>query len=416
MNNISNSFKIAFTSLQRNKARTLLTVLGIVIGIGAVIIVLSAGGAIKTLIVGELESFGTNIIQVEVKTPQTSQTSTANSFSMVGGSVITSLKEADGIALAKHENAKRFYAGVMGQELASYESEFKKAMLFGTSASFIDIDASTVEYGRFYTEEENQGLSKVTVLGFKLNKSLFGDGDSLGQSIKIGKEKFTVIGVLEERGASFSLDMDNMAFMPLRTLQKRLLGVDYVSFMIIELYDQNKADATADDFIYTLRQNHKITDPDKDDFAVTTMEQMMNMVGVVITGIQFLLIALGSISLIVGGVGIMNIMYVSVTERTFEIGLRKSLGAKYKNILWQFLSEAIILTIIGGIIGIIFGILFSWLVSIAATSQGFDWPFSISWGGLVTAVVVSGLVGIIFGLYPARQAARKDVITALRHE
>ncbi len=408
--------KIALSTFTKNKGRTVLTVLGIVIGITAVIVVLSTGQAIKGLIVGELEAFGTDFIEIEVKTPQTAQTSIDNAFSMIGGSVITTLKQEDAEAVARHPNIKRYYAGVMGQKLANYESAIKKALLFGTNADFIDIDTAEIETGRFFTEQEDKGLTKVVVLGAKIKSKLFGEQDPLNESIKIDKDKFRVIGTLKEKGASFGMDMDNMIFMPLNTLQKRILGIDYVSFIIAQMNDTDQGDQTVKDLNLIMREQHKISDPNKDDFAIISMDQMMAMMDTVIYGIQILLIALGSISLIVGGVGIMNIMYVSVTERTFEIGLRKANGAKHKDILWQFLSEAIILTLAGGIIGIIIGIAISWLVSIIATAQGFTWAFSISWNGLVIAVLMSIIVGVIFGLYPARQAAKKNPIEALRHE
>ncbi|KKQ80258.1 MAG: hypothetical protein UT02_C0012G0009 [Parcubacteria group bacterium GW2011_GWC2_38_7] len=411
-----NSAKIAQNALRKNKGRTLLTILGIVIGITAVIAVLSIGQAIKGLIVGEVESYGTDYIQVEVKTPQTSQTSSDNSFSMVGGSVITTLKLSDAEAIAKLANVKNYYAALMGQDIISYENEFKKANLFGANASFVDIDSTEVEFGRFYTDEEDRTLSKVVVIGAKLKNNLFGDSSALGESVKIGSEKFVVIGVLKEKGASFALDMDSMAFIPIQTIQKRILGVDYVSFILAQVYDTSLSASTAEDITLTLRERHKITDPDKDDFAITTMEQAMEMLGTIIYGIQILLLALGSISLLVGGVGIMNIMYVSVTERTPEIGLRKSLGAKNSNILWQFLAESVIVTSIGGLVGIAFGIFLSYIVSIVAKFLGYNWDFYVSWKGMLVAVLMSIVVGLIFGLYPARQAALKSPIDALRQE
>jgi len=413
---IQNSIYLAIDALKKNKGRTLLTVLGIVIGITAVIAVLSTGQAIKSLILGEVEAFGSNYMQIEVKTPSTSQTSSENSFSMVGGSVITTLKEADGEALLKLSNVDQFYAGIMGQEIVSRGNEFKKAMLFGTNAAFIDIDSSEVKFGRFFTENENQSLSKVVVLGYKLNEKLFGDDNAVGQNIKISNQQFQVVGVLKEKGASFSLDMDNMAFLPLRTLQKRILGVDYVSYILVQMKDKSLSEYTALDATATIRERHKITDPDKDDFAIMTMDQAMEMLDTIIYGIQILLVALGSISLIVGGVGIMNIMYVSVSERTYEIGLRKSLGANKQDILWQFLFEAIFLTLTGGIIGIALGVSISWLVSVIATAIGFEWQFGVSWFGLFIAVFMSMGVGLIFGLYPAKQAAEKSPIEALRQE
>ncbi|OGF31578.1 hypothetical protein A2533_02870 [Candidatus Falkowbacteria bacterium RIFOXYD2_FULL_35_9] len=414
--NLINTIKTAWQSLKRNKSRTFLTVIGIVIGITAVITVLSAGQAIKSLIIGELESFGSNYIQVEVKTPSTEQASTENAFSMVGGSVITSLKESDAQEIAKHPNISIFYTGLMGQEIVSYQNQLKKVFLFGTNEDFINIDSGEINQGRFFDEDENSSLAKVAVLGSKVKNELFGNNDSLGKYIKVGKEKFQVVGEMKERGASFTFDMDNMIFLPVKTLQKKLLGVDYVSFVIAQLEDNSTSAETAEEVTLIMRDQHDITDPNKDDFAVTTMEQAMEMLDIVISGVQILLIALGSISLVVGGVGIMNIMYVSVTERTFEIGLRKAVGAKNKNILWQFLSEAVIITFIGGIIGIALGILLSGLISVVAQSQGFDWKFSVSVSGIVLASLMSMIVGLVFGLYPAKRAAGLNPIDALRHE
>lgn len=410
------SFSLALKSLTKNKGRTILTVLGIVIGITAVIAVMSTGQAIKSLIVGEVEKFGTNYIEIEVKTPQTSQTSSENAFSLIGGAMVTTLTDADAQEVAKHPNVARYYSGVMGQEIISYKNEIKKAMLFGTTEKFIDIDSSEVAFGRFYTDEESDSLSQVAVIGPKIAEKLFGQNDPLGKNIKIGKLNFRVIGVLKERGASFMFDMDNMVFLPLKTLQKKLLGIEHVSFIFTQLKDTSLSAQTKADIEAILRDRHDITDPNKDDFAVTTMDEAMEMMEIIINAIQFLLLVLGSISLIVGGVGIMNIMYVSVTERTYEIGLRKAIGAKNSHILWQFLWEAIILTLIGGIIGIILGIGISYLISVIATNSGFKWNFSISWVGLVLAVSMSTIVGLTFGLYPAKKAANLDPIVALRKE
>ena len=249
-----------------------------------------------------------------------------------------------------------------------------------------------------------------------MKQKLYGESDAVGTVIKIGNEHFNVIGVLEERGATFGFDMDNMVYMPLRTLQKRVLGIDYVTFIFGQTINPDISARTADDITQLVRERHQITDPDKDDFAVITMEQALDLLSTVIIGIQALLIALGSISMVVGGVGIMNIMYVSVTERTSEIGLRKSVGATSQNIFTQFLYEATIITLAGGIIGIIVGVGLSYLVSLGAQSQGYNWQFTVSWVGILLAVSMSTIVGLLFGLYPAKQAAKKSPIDAIRFE
>ena len=393
-----------------------MSLLGVVIGITSVIVVLSAGNAIENFIVAEIEAFGSGTIEVEVKTPSTSQQSAENAFSMVGGAAITTMTLDDAKEIGKHPNISKYYGGVMGQEAVSYDSELVKAFLFGVSADFIDIDSTEVENGRFFSDEEDSSLSKVAVLGFKLADKLFNQSDPIDKYIKIGKERFRVIGVAKERGATFGFDWDNMAIVPVETLQKRLLGINYISFIFAQMIDTTLGDQTVEDMTWIMRDAHEITDPDKDDFAVVSMEQAAEMMDVVVSGIQILLILLGSISLIVGGVGIMNIMYVSVTERTYEIGLRKAIGANNSVIMWQFLWEAVIITLIGGIIGIILGILISFLISVGANSQGYNWDFNVSYVGMVLATVMSILVGLVFGLYPAKKAAKLDPIEALRHE
>ena len=234
--------------------------------------------------------------------------------------------------------------------------------------------------------------------------------------MKVGKNNYKVIGVLEEKGAMMSLDMDDMLYMPLKTVQKLVMGIDHVSFIVGQMIDQEISEETADDLTLLMRDRHDITNPDKDDFAVTTMQEMMQIFDTIFDAITLLLMAIVTVSLIVGGVGIMNIMFVSITERTSEIGLRKAVGASSKSILSQFLWEAVVLTSIGGILGIIIGILFSLLTAIGAQSQGLDWPFIIKPISLVISVSVSVAIGLLFGLYPAQKAAKKDPIEALRFE
>jgi len=411
------SVKIAINALRTNKIRTSLTILGIVIGISAVIIVMSAGQGIKGLVLAEIEGFGTDLIEIEIKTPNTKSTSSENAVGMVSGISITTLKIDDIVAASKLPNIKDYYYGLIGQEVVSYGGENKTSIIFGISPSFIEMDISEIETGRFYDMDAENNLSQVTVLGYELKKDLFGDSDALGKSVKIGKIKFKVIGVMKESGGgSMFFDRDGMAYVPVKTLQKKVMGVDHVTFSMLSVYDTSLNDQTVEEMTYLLRERHNIEgdNSDKDDFVVVSMEFALEMMDVIFNAITILLIALASISLIVGGVGIMNIMYVSVAERTYEIGLRKSVGATSKSILMQFLWEAIVVTFAGAFVGIIIGILFSFLVYIGATSQGLNWQFIVTPGSLILASGFSITLGLLFGVWPAKKAASLDPVEALR--
>lgn len=406
--------QIAYLSLRANKLRSFLTILGIVIGISSVIMVLSAGEAIKGFVNGEIQSFGSNIIQVEIKVPSTEHTSTENAAGLAMGVSITTLKHKDTEDIMKLPNIDKAYSGLMGQALAVRRSENRTVNLFGVTPAFIDIDSAEIAQGRFFSEEENKNLARVIVLGHDVKEDLFGDNEAVGRTIKLGRQEYKVIGVLEEKGAAFFFNWDDIVYLPLRTLQKRIMGVDYITYLLATMKDPRRDQETKAAMEDILRRNHNITDPKKDDFTVTTQAEMQDMLGAIMGGIQILLIVIASISLIVGGVGIMNIMYVSVAERTFEIGLRKSLGATKKNIMWQFLWEAIFITFFGGIIGMFMGVFLSWLVSFLAQNYGYDFHFIIPWWLVVFAVGFTLLIGIAFGIYPARKAAALDPIEALR--
>ncbi|MBU1163940.1 ABC transporter permease [Patescibacteria group bacterium] len=409
--------KIATNALKVNKIRTSLTILGIVIGISAVIIVMSAGQGIKGLVLSEIEGFGTDLLEIEVKTPNTKQTSSENAMGMATGISITTLKIDDVVAASKLPNIKDYYYGVLGQEVVSYGSENKTTMIFGVSPSFEEMDISEVAEGRFYDMDDENNLNQVVVLGAEIKKDLFGDSDAIGRSVKIGKIKFKVIGVMKESGGgSMFFDRDGMAYVPVKTLQKKVMGIDHIVFAMLSVYDQSLNDATVDEITYLLRERHGIEgdNTDKDDFAVVSMEFALEMLDTVFGAITILLIALASISLIVGGVGIMNIMYVSVAERTYEIGLRKAVGASSNSIMMQFLWEAIVVTFVGAIVGVIIGILFSFLVYLGATSQGLDWRFVVTPGSLILASGFSVTLGLLFGVWPAKKAANLDPVDALR--
>lgn len=411
------TLNIAIKSLTKSKLRTFLTVVGIVIGIAAVIIVMSAGEGLKGQITDQLDAFGTNIIQIEPKVPSTSHVSSENAMAQAQGVQITTLTKEDGEAIGKLKNVANHYAALVDQEIITYLDANKVITVIGTESSFIDMDKSEVAQGRFFNPDEENDLSRVAVLGNKLARTLFGNQDPVGQQVKIGQTQFKVVGVLQERGNTFGFDFDNIAYLPLTTLQKIVMGVNHVQWITAQMKNPSLEQETADDIIQLLRDRHEISDSKYDDFAVMTMTEMRDMIDTIFNAITLLLIALAGISLLVGGVGIMNIMYVSVSERTFEIGLRKAVGAKKTQVLWQFLFEAIIVTLLGGVVGIAIGLFISWLVSFIAGQLGFSWSFVLPPESIAIAFGFCGAVGLIFGYYPAKQAAEMDVISALRrHE
>jgi putative ABC transport system permease protein len=414
---ISKSIEIAKAAIISHKLRAVLTILGITVGISAVIVVLSAGKAIEFFITSQVTQFGTDWVQVEVKIPATGHTSVENAGGMAQGITITTLKEKDAEEILKLPNIKDVYAASTGQEVITFEDKNKIAMIFGVTEGFQRVDTGTIADGRFFTDGEDKGLARVVVLGSKLKDTLFGDQEAVGKYIKIKKYNFKVIGVMAERGSAGVFSMDDLAILPLNSLHKLILGIDYVSFILANMDDKSLGSETVDEVTYLMRDLHDITDPNMDDFAATTADQALEMMAVITGAIKILLFALACISLVVGGVGIMNVMYVSVAERTFEIGLRKALGAKSADILNQFLVEAVIITFLGGILGIILGVFITWLISFVATNfLGFAWQFYFSLTYLLLASGISIFVGLVSGIYPARSAAALDPMVALRKE
>lgn len=404
--------KMSIRTLRINKIRTLLTVLGVIIGISSVMIIVSAGDSMKKLVNGQLASFGSNLIQAETRVPQES----GGVSSQATGVVITTLTLDDRAAINKIPNISRSYGHVMAQDLLSWEGNVKKTIIFGVSSEYIEMGTIDLAEGRFYTKEEDDNMARVIVLGSKVKEDLFGSSEALGQNVKINKMNYKVIGVMESQGTVLFFDYDTLAYIPLQTTQKLILGVNYIQSVGAQMIDVKKSEETKDEIIAILRDRHDITDPKRDDFQVSTMADAVNILNTIIGGVTLLLIALAMVSLIVGGVGIMNIMYATVAERTFEIGLRKAVGSTKKNILRQFLTEAVIITILGGVGGVIVGTIVTYLVYIIANSYGFVWPFSISLIGIFVSLVFSTLVGLMFGSYPAKKAAELDPITALRRE
>lgn len=414
------TFRLSIKNLFSNPVRTGLTTLGIIIGIATVVLVLSAGEGFRSLINAQMEAFGSNAIYIETRVPPTTKNkgSAANADSSRANSAvaITTLKNRDVEDIKRLPNIVNAYGAVFGQKVISYKDVAKNTLIFAASASRFDIDKGTLKYGRFYSQQEDLATTQVVILGAELANDLFKDEYPIGKLVRVGELNFEVIGIYEPRGALSGMNDDQNIFIPLTTAQKKLLGVDYLSFVIAQTENNDLSASTAEDIRAVMRRNHNISNPDKEDFQVTTQEQNMETFNTIFKGITYLLIAIAAISLIVGGVGIMNIMYVVVTERTAEIGLKKALGATQKNILHEFLIESVLVTLVGGAVGIILGAFLGWVVSVVANSANMDWTFSVPFYSIVLAFGVSAAIGIGFGVLPARAASKLDPVEAMRYE
>ncbi len=421
MNNLY--LKQAIRGIKSNPSRTILTTLGIMIGIGTVILVLSAGEGFKSYINAQVEAFGSNSIIIQTSVPVSTKARSGSGFgsnepksSASNAIPITTLKVRDVEDIKNVPNVKNAYGASVGQQIVTYKNVSRSAFIFGASAARFDIDKGVVASGRGFADQEDKALAQVAVLGDKVATDLFGNEDPLNKFIRIGNYNFQVIGVYESTGSLDPTNDGSEIVIPVTTLQKKIQGIDYLVYIVAELEDNGKADATALDITDVLRRNHYITDPIKDDFKVQTQKESLATFETILKAITFLLIAIASISLIVGGVGVMNIMYVIVTERIGEIGLKKALGARNHDILYEFLIEAILLTIIGGVIGIIGGAFFAFIVSKIAQSYGLDWAFIVPPWGVAISVSVSAIIGIVFGVFPAQNAAHLNPIDALNKE
>ena len=409
-----NAIQQAFRALLANKGRTLLTTLGIMIGIATVILVLSAGAGFRELINKEIDTFGTNTLYIQTKVPSNNKNRSPRD-NVSSGVTITSFKQRDLDDIRKLPNVVNDYGMVLGQAAASYRNNNKTSIYVGVSATMFEIDKNKLQAGRFFTAAEDASGAQVAVIGYKIASSLFGQDDPVGKILRIGSLNFQVIGVYEA-SSGMSGGNDDYLYIPLVTAQKKMLGINYLLQGVVQMEDNNLSAVTAEDIKNVMRRNHNITNPDKDDFEIMTQEQVMDIVNTIFNSITILLIAIAAISLIVGGVGIMNIMYVVVTERTAEIGLRKALGAKNFNILQEFLIEAVVVTLIGGVIGILFGAFLTWVLTTVAVANGLAWTFVLPLYAVGIGFGVSAVIGISFGVLPAVNASKMDPIEALRHE
>ena len=404
--NLQNLFRIAWRAILLNKTRTLLTMLGIIIGVGSVITMLAIGEGSKKSIKENISKMGTNMLNIRP------------GAGMFGGvrnnSDMQSLKMTDYLALKKEATLLKYITPVFsgnGQSIAGANNW--PTSIYGVNMDYLSIREWSVTEGAMFGQDEIDNFSKVAVIGQTIVKNLFPDGDSpIGQTIRFKNIPFKVIGILAAKGESnFGQDQDDIIIAPYTTVQKRILAQNYLQSIVASAINENEAENAVNQVKKILERTHNIAADQENNFNVFSQQELISTFSSTSEMLTVLLVSIASISLIVGGIGIMNIMYVSVKERTKEIGLRMAIGAKGKDILAQFLIESVLISITGGIVGVVLGLLATYVVKVFI-----GWPVSITFYSIVLSFLVCTITGVFFGWYPARKASDLEPITALRYE
>lgn len=397
---------MAFSALMANKMRSLLTMLGIIIGVGAVIAMVSIGMGVRNNIQQSIASLGSNMLIV--------MPGAENRTGVRGGAGSkTTLEDEDADAIkAKIGGIDNVSAMVSGSYQVVFGNSNWKTSVQGVSPDYMDIRSLEVESGIFITEHDMVKRNRVAVIGSTVSENLFGGSNPVGQNIRIDNQPFKIIGVLKKKGqSSMGQDQDDVIIVPMTTAQERMLGINYVHSINVQVSSPDIMDEVQEDIETLLRQRHHIAKGQEDDFNVRNLTSLMETMDSTTAMITMLLGAVAGISLLVGGIGIMNIMMVSVTERTREIGIRKALGATFRNIMMQFLIESVVIGIIGGVIGIFMGCTLS-----IAVAEFFNFNTVITLLPIAVSFSFAVGTGLFFGIYPARKAAKLDPIEALRYE
>jgi putative ABC transport system permease protein len=404
---IKNLIKIALKAIVLNKMRTLLTMLGIIIGVASVIAMLAIGEGSKKSIRDQISSMGSNMLTIRPG-------SDIRGGVRMGASDVQTLRLEDYEALKENATLLSFVTPqVNGNGQAINGANNWPTTIYGVNPEYLSIKVWELTEGSMFTNVEVRTASKVAVVGRTVVENLFPDGESpIGKMIRFNSIPFKIIGVLEEKGESnFGQDQDDIIIAPYTTIQKRILAIDYIQSIVASAVSEDAAEGAVDEITTILRERHKLSDNEQDDFNVFSMDELITTFSSTSEMLTILLVAIASISLLIGGIGIMNIMYVSVKERTREIGLRMAVGAKGADILLQFLIEAVLISITGGVIGVILG--FGATLFIQSI---LGWPTIITTYSVVVSFAVCAITGIFFGWYPARRASALDPISALRYE
>ncbi len=405
--NYSNLFRIAIRALIRNKLRAFLTMLGIIIGVASVIAMLAIGEGSKQNIREEMSSMGTNMVMIMPNTQRRGGVA-------LGASNSVALKYSDVLALRNEATALSAVSPeVRATGQVIYSNQNTLTTIYGVSEEYLSIKKLEIKSGRIFNANEIRCMSKVCIIGQTVVEDLFGeDADPIGITIRIKNLPFQIIGVLEDKGESgMGQDQDDLILAPYTTVQRRLAAIDYINGIYASAITEEKSAEAIAEVGEILRRTHKLKEADENDFRVMSQSELIETVSSITDILTYLLGAIAGISLLVGGIGIMNIMFVSVTERTREIGLRMSIGGKGRDILKQFLVESMLLSILGGALGVVFG----YLIAIFAGSL-MDSPIVVTTQSVVLAVAVCFVIGVFFGWYPARKAANLNPIDALRYE
>ena len=405
--NYRNLFRIAFRAIANNKMRAFLTMLGVIIGVAAVIAMLAIGQGSKRSIRASIEEMGSNMIMIHPGGERMGGV-------RLSSSDMQSLRLEDYQAIVNQNTyLDKITPTVNSSGQLIYGGNNTPSTVYGVNEQYLDIRRYAIGSGEMFTESDIKRAAKVCVVGQTVVDNLFTKGeDPLGKTIRFNSIPFRIIGVLEPKGYnSMGQDQDDLILAPYTTVQKRILAITYIQGITASAIDESQTQQAIDEISDILRTNHKLRPTDEDDFTVRSTQEMSEMMTSTMDMMTILLACMASISLVVGGIGIMNIMYVSVTERTREIGLRMSIGAKGRHILWQFLIEAVIISVTGGIIGVLFGIGASTAINLIL-----KWPIYVQPASVLLSFAVCTLTGIFFGWYPARKASRLNPIDALRFE